>query len=326
VSGGTSSSSTPSSPCAFDARGLQSTVVSAATMAVPLAISNALSGALAARNAPGVTRSSLGTPDQKGMAAAAGGDRWNAWAGYGYTSVGYSFAPLQSSGDVNLGLLGLDYSFTGNVLAGVAVSYDRTRTDTHFNRGELNGHGYTVSPYLAWQINRAWLFDASLGWGRAELDQSDFSAGGVFGSPKDDRFFGSLSLSYNVAFDKILLTGKGTYLWTEDKIDTFLLSDGTVIPGQTTRVKQLRLGGQVAYAGAQFMPFFGLYLIHDTQRPDQTPVGGFVAANDDTAWQAQFGVNFISKGPVYGGILFATEQGRSEVRNNQFLLNVGVRF
>jgi hypothetical protein len=37
-------------------------------------------------------------------------------------------------------------------------------------------------------------------------------------------------------------------------------------------------------------------------------------------------VNFISKGPVYGGILFATEQGRSEVRNNQFLLNVGVRF
>ena len=329
TSGGSSSSSSSasSSPCAFDAKGLQSTVVSAATLAVPLAISNALSGALSGRTVGGVTRASLSPKDETGKAAAAGGEKWNAWAAYGRTNVGYSFAPLQSNGDVTLALLGVDYTFGGNVLAGVAASWDKTDIDTIFNAGKLTSRGYMVAPYLAWQINRSWLFDTSVGWGRSKLSQVDNSGGvPVAGTPTDDRLFGSLSLSYSRAFDKVLLTGKGSYLHAEDKIDAFTLSNGTVIPSSTTRLSQVRFGGQAAYSGAGVMPYVGLYYIRDTERADQPPVGGAVAANDNDAWQIAVGLNIVSKGALYGGIQFSSDRGRSEVKNNQFLVNIGVRF
>jgi hypothetical protein len=129
-----------------------------------------------------------------------------------------------------------------------------------------------------------------------------------------------------MAIDQVLLTGKGTFLTAEDKIDAFTLSNGTVIAGSRSRLSQLRFGGQVAYTAPGFMPYLGVYYIKDTERPDQAPVGAAVAANDDDAVQITVGINFTPKGPVYGGILYQTERSRSDVKNNQFLLNLGIRF
>ena len=316
-------------PCVgFNANGLQTAIVSTASVAVPMAISSALSAAISGANSPGVTRFSLdGSKKQTGAAAAPGGRGWNAWFSLAENRVGYSYQPLQSSGKVDLVLAGLDYTFANNVIAGVAASWDRTRVGTSFNGGNLSGNGYMVAPYVAMALTRSWLLDASIGFGRASLDQTDNSVvGGITGSTKDRRTFGALSLSYNYVSGNLMLTGKGSYLYAEDRLDAFTLSNNTFIAGNTGRLGQVRIGGQAAYNAGSVQPYFGLYYFRDTQRADQAALGGTSAANDKDGVTVQAGLNFYSRGPVYGGIMVSSDQGRSQVKNDQFMANIGIRF
>ena len=313
--------------CAFDSPGLAATVLSATTLATPLAISYALGSVIAGRTAPGVSRAALDGSGQTGKAAAGGDRRWSGWFSLAQNQVGYSFQPVQSSGNVNLALGGIDYTFNNNVILGIAASWDRARVSTTFNGGNLNGNGYTLAPYVAVPFGGAWVFDASAGFGRANLNQVDNSvAGGVSGNSTDRRTFSALGLSYAKAIGKWQLTGKGNYLAAEDKVGSFTLSNGTAINANTTRLAQFRLGGQAAYDAGTFVPFVGLYYVNDIQRPTQAPVGGVSAANDRDGWLVQLGMNFYSKGPISGGLIYSTETSRSEVKNNQFMANIAIRF
>ena len=83
------------------------------------------------------------------MAAAAGGTKWNAWLAYSRSNVGYSFQPLQSGGNVDLVLGGIDYTFGSSLIAGVALPDERTRVTTSFNGGSIRVSGNTMAPYLA---------------------------------------------------------------------------------------------------------------------------------------------------------------------------------
>jgi outer membrane autotransporter protein len=222
----------------------------------------------------------------------------------------------------------VDYTFKNNVILGVAVSGERTRVSNSYNGGTLSGSGNTIAPYLAWAINRSWVLDASIGYGRTTLNETDNSvAGGITGSTRDKRSLGSLGLSYNRMMGKWQLTGKGVLLTAEDRFDSYTLSNGTVVPGKSTRTTQARVGGQAAYnAGNGFVPWAGLTYIYDIDRSNQGQVGGQSAANDRDGVLVQMGINFQSKGAFYGGITLSTEQSRRQVKNDQVLLNVGLRF
>ena len=62
------------------------------------------------------------------------------------------------------------------------------------------------------------------------------------------------------------------------------------------------------------------------QRPNQAAVAGQTAANDRDAWQVRAGLNFRSSGALYGGIVLSSDVGRSQVKNDQIMVNVGMRF
>lgn len=284
---------------------------------------NSLTGGTS--TAPGVARYALG---DTGRAGAGAGARWNVWTALAQSRIGYDFSPLQSGGHVDVGIVGVDYTFGSSVILGLAVSAERTRVGTSFNGGSLNGRGNTVAPYLAWAITRAWILDASLGYGRTSLDTTDNSvAGGITGSTRDIRDFGSLGLSYNHLIGRWQLTGKGQVLTAHDQLGQFTLSNGNFVPGTSSRTTQGRLGGQAAYnMGNGVTPYLGLTYIYDLQRPNQAPVGGQNAANDRDGVQLLAGINFQSKGPVYGGITLMSEQGRRQIKNDQVLLNLGFRF
>ena len=275
--------------------------------------------------AAGVTRTALG--GQTGQAAAAGAPRWNLWAAYSYVDVGYTFQPLQSGGHANLVLGGVDYMFSNNLIAGVAVTDERTRIDTAFNGGKISGNGNTVAPYLGWRINREWTLDASLGFGDTKLSSTDNSvAGGITGSNKVSRSMGTLGLAYNMAMGQWLLTGKGSLLAVENRFSSFTLSNNTFVNGSTVRTTQARLGGQAAYNAGNIVPFVGLTYIYDLERTEQGAIGGQSAANDRDGWQIRAGLNIRSAGALYGGIVLSSEVGRSQVKNDQLLVNIGVRF
>jgi Autotransporter beta-domain len=258
-----------------------------------------------------------------GAAAAAGATQWNVWGAFSRNNIAYNFAPLQSSGSVNVYLAGIDYTFANNVVFGVATAVDRTDVDLNFSGGKLTGNGVTVAPYLGIAINKNLAFDGTIGVGRTNVDTV---VGTVTGSTRSDRNVGSLGLTYREVVGAWSFTGRGALLSVHDKLGAYTLSNGTFVPDGSVNVTQIRILGQAAYTSGPVTPYVSLTYINDISRPDQTPVGGVAAANDRDAWTPAIGVRFRADNAVYGSIQYSTERARSEVKNNQFLLNLGVRF
>jgi len=288
-------------------------------------VGGAFGGGGGATASAGVNRVALGAVT--GQAGASSAPRWNLWAAYSHVDVRYSFQPLQSGGRSNLVLGGIDYMINSNLIAGVAVTDERTRIDTAYNGGKISGDGNTFAPYLGWRINREWMLDASLGFGDTTLSTTDNSvAGGITGANKVSRSMGTLGLAYNRAMGRLLLTGRGGLLAVENKFSSFTMSNNTFVAGSTVRTTQVRLGGQAAYSAGNVVPFVGLTYIYDIEHASQGAVGGQSAANDRDGWQLRAGLNIRSAGSLYGGIVFSSEVGRAQVKNDQLLVNLGVRF
>lgn len=267
----------------------------------------------------GVTRLALPGQGGTGAAAAPGGKPFNAWFVASQNKISYDYAPLQSSGKVNVGIVGFDYTFNNKIVAGLAIAGDKTDVDLNFAGGKLRGKGTTYSPYVGIPLNKNWTADASIGWGKTTVDTD---VGGVTGRLDDKRQTGNVGLSYRqMAGDKWMLTGRGAYLTVRDKLGAYTLSNGTFVTDGTVRVEQFRLGGQAAYNAGTFIPHIGLNYIYDIKAPNQAG-----AANDRDAFQGVLGVRFSAASGLYGGIQYSSELNRSQVKNNQILLNVGARF
>ncbi len=258
-----------------------------------------------------------------GAAAAPGATQWNAWGAFSRSNVSYDFAPLQSSGSVNVYLAGIDYTFDNNVVFGVAVASDHTSVDLNFSGGTLSGSGWTVAPYLGMAFNKNLALDATLGYGRTNIDTA---VAGVAGSTTDDRTLGAIGLTYRDVIGAWTLTGRGAFLGVHDKLGAYTLTNGTFVPDGTVNLTQFRLLGQVAYTAGHFTPYVSITYINDLHRPDQAPIGGVAAANDNDAWTPAIGIRFRADNAVYGSFQYSSEQSRSQVKNNQFLFNLGIRF
>jgi hypothetical protein len=261
-----------------------------------------------------------------GAAAAPGATQWNVWGAYSRSNIAYDFAPLRNSGNVNVYLAGLDYTFSNNVILGVATAVDRTDVDLTFSGGKLTGNGVTVSPYLGVLINKNIAIDATLGVGRTDIDTVTTGGGTVTGSTRSDRTLGTLGLTYREVVGAWSFTGRGAFLAVRDKFAAQTLSNGFVIPEGSVNLSQIRIIGQAAYTSGPVTPYVSLSYINDVSRPDQAPVGGVAAANDRDAWTPAIGIRFRADNSFYGSLQYSSERARSEIKNNQFLINLGMRF
>jgi len=263
-----------------------------------------------------------------GAAGAPGGAAWNAWGAFSQNKVGYSFQPLQSSGTINVGMVGVDYRLANRMIVGVAIAGDRSDIALNFDprisaTGTLKGSGWTISPYLGVPLTRNLALDATLGVGRTKIDSN---SGNLAGSFTADRTIGSIGLTYRETIGNWQLSGRGAFLSVSDRLGAYTLSNGTFVPGGSVDIQQFRFGGQAAYRINNVTPYVGLTYVYDIRRPDQQPVLGQSAANDRDAWVPTIGLRFSSGGSLYGGVQYSSEQSRSEVKNNQLLFNLGVRF
>jgi hypothetical protein len=262
-----------------------------------------------------------------GSAAAAGGNRWNLWAAASYNRVGSSFQPLQTGGTVGVLTAGLDYRFSDNLLIGAALAGDRSRVSLNYvaGGGNLAGNGLTLAPYLAYMFNPSWLLDASVGYGRSDYDAS---GGGVTGSFRGTRTLGNIGLNYRqgIAGSRWQLSGRGALMSVSSDTGSFTASNGVFSDSTSSKLVQLRLGGQVAYAAGQVTPYFGLTYVYDIRRLGSVTVGGQTSSGDRDSWVPAIGLRFSSGGSLYGGLQLSSERSRSEVKNDQLQLNLGVRF
>jgi hypothetical protein len=274
----------------------------------------------------GVTRIALPGQGGKGAAAAPGGKAFNAWFALSQSNISYDYAPLQSNGTVRVGLLGFDYTFKNNIVAGLAIAKDETDVDlkgTSFGvaGGKMKGSGTTYSPYVGIPLNKNWSADFALGWGKTKVNTEVLA---TTSEMTDNRTTASIGLSYRQlagADNKWMLTGRGSYLAVKDKLGAYTMSNGTFVPDATVNLSQIRFGGQAAYNAGVFSPYAGLNYIYDVTAPNQAG-----AANDRDAFQAVLGIRFTVPNGFYGGLQYATELNRNQIKNDQVLLNLGLRF
>ena len=262
---------------------------------------------------------------QKGEAAAGGGQAWNAWFNVAQNNVGYSFAPVNASGRVNSGTVGVDYTFSNKVILGLALSGDQTRIGLNGSTvtGNLSGSGNTSTLYVGVPINQNWTFDGGLGLGRSKVD---LVLNNLTGSLNDKRTIGNLGLTYRQGMGNWLLSGRGSFTSVNDKLGAFTLSNGTLVNDASVNIQQLRFGGQAAYNAGSVTPYIGLNYVYDVKAPGAITLGGQTSAADRDAFNLQLGLGFRTSGSIYGNIQYSTEQSRKEVKNDQIMFNLGVRF
>ena len=262
-----------------------------------------------ARNrAPG-NRPPVAGLDQRatGLAAGAGGERWNGWIAAAHSNMEHSFLRVDGNADVVLG--GVDYTLNNDVIVGVATTIESSKTNSVGTK--VKGDGYSIAPYVAIPLNANWLVDASIGIGRTDLDSY---TGPLVAKANDDRTFGAVSLSYATNIGKWQMLGKASYLGSKDEFDT--------TPKTKSKLAQARVGGQVAYDAGNFVPYVGVTFIRDTT----TPPGIVGSDNDRNATQLQAGVNIYSSGPLSGGISYSHEAYRKEIKNDILVANLSYRF
>ncbi len=304
--------------------GIANVTVSQTSVASAVGVSNAVSSISSGQGGyySGLDVKRYALTGDTGVAGAPATSLWNVWTAYSHSNIGYSFSQLQSSGNVNVFLAGVDYTLPYNVIVGVAVATDNTSVNLNFSGGTMSGNGTTVSPYFGVAINKNLSMDGTIGYGRTNVSTN---ALGVAGSTSSDRSVGTLGLTYVEKINDWTLSARGAYLNVSDQLGAYTLSNGTLVTSGSVRVSQLRLTGQAAYTFGAISPFASVTLIDDLNAPNQAPVNGIAAANARTAWTPAIGVRFKADNSVYGAIQYSSEQ-RTEVKNNQIMLNLGIRF
>lgn len=303
-----------------------------------LTISNAVSARFS-MTAPPAAQADAG--QRLGMAAGNTVGKWNAWASVGQDYSEYDRGNYSSNGairnhnadlDVTNVVVGADFALSPLWTVGLSAAFDHSSgASKSYTNGVLassgthSSDGYSIAPYVAWQINKDLSLDATLGFGKNETS----SSGNVDGEA--DRLFYGANLNYVKWYGNWQVSGKGSYFYGEEKYGDLRSSTLGVLKGTATKNKldQIRLGGQMGYwMNNGVMPYFGLTYLNDlTHSTSAAPAVQMATEIGKTAWLCALGVNFFSlSNGVTGGVAYNLETGRDHARREALIANINVRF
>ena len=124
------------------------------------------------QNSPEFMQANAGANDDTGFVNEFG--RWGAWIS-GRVIFGEkdpTLSQVEYDFDTAGLTFGLDYRFTDNFVAGVAVGYANTDADLGTKNDEMETKGYSVSLYGTWFRNDSFYLGGSVGYGGNEYDQT----------------------------------------------------------------------------------------------------------------------------------------------------------
>ena len=257
------------------------------------------------------------TNPQESLGMAAGeASNWSIWATPVVSSFKNNIAPYTSSGRVALAFAGLVYNHNDVMITGVSLALDSTNSDTHYNGGTYKSTGTTLSPYLVYQINNAWMTDWSLGFGSSK-PTSNSSLYGT-GTTNSDRFFAAAGLSNRTELGRsFVLSPRISYTYYRDYLAGYTSSNNTVNNPLTSYLYQTKVGATLTYEKPGFSPFVTVSQVFNQQNYS---VAGQTPSVYTSTYQTITGVN-ISKGMFYGTAAYQMERGTS-----QFRIYGGLRF
>lgn len=264
-----------------------------------------------------------------GMAAGNGeAPGFGAWAGYSYTDTRNDFATTAFDSTRHGMLFGIDALYGDSLLVGVALGLDRSEVRTRFNAGEQGVTGMTVAPYVGLLLNDWLTLDATLGYGDSQTDQFRTAGGARISSDvESSRMFGSVNATATRAFDQVLVSGRTGLLYATQSDDSFIESNGTVIPKQRTNLGRFLIGGELAYSAGAWEPYVSGMYEHDfTSTSVAFAPGVAQPGRDDSDVLFSVGLRYFGNDNLSGYVEYSKLLGRRHLDEDTVSANVRWKF
>lgn len=258
-----------------------------------------------------------------GLAAGGTSPKVGIWADAAWSRLLYSKTGENFDGNILSGVMGIDYAVNKDVLIGLAGGYEDIDLDTEFNRGNIKGTGWSLSPYAVYKVTDNYSVDVSGGytWLSYDMDRLDpGDSSKITGEQDAKRWFASGNINSDHWYDQIHVGGRVGILHAKEDKDDFTESNLTNNAGASTNVGQgyagLRLGYLLSFEGGSMEPYIralGRYAYDDGGSGDSTD-----------------GVVGLGTSMNYGALQLGAEGsavvGRTDTQNYTARLNARVEF
>lgn len=285
-------------------------------------------------------------PEQTTLAA---GDEMAAsvfgvWGSYSYSDFESDFVfqgtSLAYEADAHNVLAGFDRLFAERFLLGFAFGHQWVESESDFNGGKTETDGFTVAPYAAVLLNEMFSIDATGGYSPLDYDQDRVSPtdGTTTAAEFDsDRWFAAVNLNALKSFDKLVVSARLGYLYTEEEQDGYVetgsaasAAAGTLrtVQQRDIELQQLIVGGEVAYGLGQFEPYVIALYHNDLERDDGEDAGGLpgnftsVQPDDDDEVNLGFGIRWYSTWGASATFEYSRTEGREDFDNDTFMFTL----
>jgi len=260
---------------------------------------------------------------------------WGVWASYQHTDFSDDFAGTAFDADTDIVFAGLDFSPWENMVAGVALGYENTDTDTTFNRGGQDIDGFSIVPYFGALISDDvgvdfdLSVDFSLGYTNIDIDQFRTIPGTttrVTSSTDSDRLFFSGNLNANQSFGNLYVGGNLGFLIARDELDGFTESDGTVVPDRSSQLGRWSIGANAAYAWDAFEPFVNAIYEVDYESEKLRTAVGPQPANDVNDVVLGAGLRWFSRNGVTASFEWNSVLDRTDFDSDTYTFQIRADF
>jgi autotransporter-like protein len=252
---------------------------------------------------------------------------YGVWGSYSYTDYENDLSSIAFDGSNHGFLGGIDFSFWGNTIVGIAMGYDYGDIDTTFNSGNQQTDSFTIAPYFGALLTDSLSVDFTLGYSKVEFDQfRTLGATRITSSPNADRWFGALNLNAITFYDKWIIGGRVGASFASSQIDSYTESNSTVVADSRTKLSTISIAGDVAYSYADYEPFLNLSYQNDFQLREITVTAGPQSSNDSDDILMTTGVRYFNKNGVTGNLEYSKRFLRDDFDEDRISLTVRADF
>lgn len=277
-----------------------------------------------------------------GMAAGDHGKAYGAWVAGSWSNVEDDNTSTAFDGDIYTIMAGADYALSDKLLVGLSIGFENADIDTAFNgfggnKGNIDGDGWTVAPYLSYSFMKNARANLVLGYSDVEYDTLRYdpnTGNSITGSTDADRFFIDASANSDYLYDeKWHLNGKFGIFYAREEKDGFTEteSNGATISqaGYDTDFGQFQLDARLGYMFKYVEPYALIGLEYDFTKDEATVGAGQSKASlDDEDFGARLGggMNLRFAPNITGGFEVYTVEGRGDYEEVTGTGNLRVEF
>lgn len=246
---------------------------------------------------------------------------FSVWANGSWNRIKNDFSSTAFDGHIATAMVGVDTTLEDyHTIVGLALGWEDQDFSTHFNRGQQDATGWSLTPYASVMFDPNWSATVYAGyaWLDYDLTRSDPATwGAIVGDADASRWYLGGDLNLHINNDPVRFNGYMGLLHISEKRDDYGETGAQVAHqgSHTTDLTRFRLGASMGYMLHKMVePYVKAALLWDMDHTDITVAAVQARPQDSsTALVAGGGFNFFLMPNMFINI-----EGYSEVFRDNY--------